>query len=278
MSHRSTRRSSRPTFDSLESRALLSVFTVTNTKATGPGSLSAAILSSNKQGGANTINFNIPGTGVHPIHIGSEGLPAITAPVTINGYSQPGSAPNTSSDPSENNAIITISLQNNLHSNHEGPMLEVKGVGANNTLIQGLSFINFDSNIPGVEMLNTSSVTLNGCKFGAMISRVKFDDAVLVRGGSRDTIGGTVDGDPSLQNVIGSYTQGIVLENTTYDAIVENFIGGEGVLPDLQKVGVKLASTANHNAVVNNISYQNTTPFIDQGTGNNLSGNTVVPR
>ena len=45
----------------------------------------------------NTIDFNIPGSGIQTIEVdpgqnGGLGLPAITAPLIINGYSQPGSA------------------------------------------------------------------------------------------------------------------------------------------------------------------------------------------
>ena len=44
--------------------------------------------------GHDTIAFDIPGPGVHTIAPTSP-LPIITDPVTIDGYTQPGSAPNT---------------------------------------------------------------------------------------------------------------------------------------------------------------------------------------
>jgi CSLREA domain-containing protein len=58
--------------------------------------LRAAIQQANATPGADAINFNIPGTGVKTINVGATGfgeLPAITDPVTINGYTQPGSSP-----------------------------------------------------------------------------------------------------------------------------------------------------------------------------------------
>src|SRR2546421_5359394 len=80
-------------------------FTVINTDDSGPGSLREAILDANANPGADRILFNIPGTGVHKIVIGGPtnsnlpvlgtALPEITDPVTIDGYSQPGSHPNT---------------------------------------------------------------------------------------------------------------------------------------------------------------------------------------
>ncbi len=68
----------------------------TNTNDSGPGSLRQAILDANATPGADTIAFNIPGTGVHTISPLSS-LPALTddAGVTIDGYTQPGSSPNT---------------------------------------------------------------------------------------------------------------------------------------------------------------------------------------
>src|SRR2546423_14086923 len=69
-------------------------YTVSNTLDTGPGSLRQAILDANTQAGSDTIAFNIPGTGVRTITPATE-LPVITSPVTIDGYTQPGSSANT---------------------------------------------------------------------------------------------------------------------------------------------------------------------------------------
>jgi hypothetical protein len=69
-------------------------FTVTNTNDAGPGSLRQAILDANALAGADTIAFNIPGAGPHSIQLLST-LPGVTGPVTIDGYTQPGSAANT---------------------------------------------------------------------------------------------------------------------------------------------------------------------------------------
>ena len=67
-------------------------FVVTTTADSGPGSLRQAILESNTAiGGSNTIQFDIPGTGVHTIAPASP-LPAITFPVVIDGTTQPGYA------------------------------------------------------------------------------------------------------------------------------------------------------------------------------------------
>jgi hypothetical protein len=72
-------------------------FTVTTTADSGPGSLRQAILDSNANDPAESdiINFNIPGAGPHVI-TPSSGLPFIfSRNITIDGYTQPGSSPNT---------------------------------------------------------------------------------------------------------------------------------------------------------------------------------------
>src|SRR5829696_5188077 len=72
----------------------------TGFKVPGPGgamvaecTLRAAINQTDYTTGADTINFAVPGTGVHTIAPDFQ-LPEITGRVTINGYSQPGAAPN----------------------------------------------------------------------------------------------------------------------------------------------------------------------------------------
>ncbi len=74
-------------------------FTVTTTDDSGPGSLRQAILDANAQPGADTIKFSIPVTTTpgSPIPVQTisptTALPAITSPVTIDGYTQQGATP-----------------------------------------------------------------------------------------------------------------------------------------------------------------------------------------
>src|SRR5262245_23831799 len=82
-------------------------FTVTNTSDSGPGSLRQAILDANGNAGLDTIAFNIPGAGVHTITPATPFDPLID-PVIIDGYTQPGSSPNTA--PVGTNAVLLIEL------------------------------------------------------------------------------------------------------------------------------------------------------------------------
>ena len=80
---------------------------VTNTNDQGPGSLRQAMLNANATAGTDTITFNIPGPGPHSILPATE-LPALTDPVVIDGYSQPGSSPNSHLITEPDNAVHTI--------------------------------------------------------------------------------------------------------------------------------------------------------------------------
>ena len=86
-----------------------STFSVTNTNDMGTGSLRQAITDANNHVGADTITFNISGSGVHTITPLS-GLPTISDPVTIDGYSQPGSAANSHGTGLGDNSVHLIEL------------------------------------------------------------------------------------------------------------------------------------------------------------------------
>ncbi|MCA9970813.1 MAG: right-handed parallel beta-helix repeat-containing protein, partial [Anaerolineales bacterium] len=69
--------------------------------------LRAAIQEANALSGTQTIRFSIPAAGVQTIQPASA-LPTITDPVVVDGYSQPGAAPNT--QPSGSDAVLLIQL------------------------------------------------------------------------------------------------------------------------------------------------------------------------
>src|SRR5262245_2786799 len=85
-------------------------FTVTNTSDSGEGSLRQAIDDANANPGPDTIAFNVSGEGcsgdvctIKPL----SALPSLTSPVTIDGFTQAGSAPNTN-ESGAINAVLTI--------------------------------------------------------------------------------------------------------------------------------------------------------------------------
>src|SRR5437870_5706995 len=71
--------------------ATAATFTVINTADAGTGSLRWAINQANGAAGADTIAFNIAGSGVHMISLTSA-LPTLSTTINIDGTTQPGYA------------------------------------------------------------------------------------------------------------------------------------------------------------------------------------------
>jgi hypothetical protein len=98
------RHQARPRVEQLEGRLVPAVYTVNALTDTGAGAglagdLRYCITQSNSNAGPNTIQFNVPGSGVQTIAVGSttgQPLPVITTPVTIDGRSEPSGLPLTS--------------------------------------------------------------------------------------------------------------------------------------------------------------------------------------
>ncbi len=108
-------------------------FTVTTTADSGAGSLRQAILDANANPGADTIAFNIVGSGVQTISLATA-LPNITDPVTLDGYTQPGSSPNTQDTSQGLDTVLVIQI--------DGSALPLFGVcldlAASDSTIRGL--------------------------------------------------------------------------------------------------------------------------------------------
>ena len=92
-------------------------FTVTNTNDAGSGSLRQAILDANATAGDNLIAFAIPGPGVHTI-APSSALPPISNAATLDGYTQPGSSPNTQL--TSDDAVLLIEINGESSGDSDG--------------------------------------------------------------------------------------------------------------------------------------------------------------
>ncbi|HET8786993.1 MAG TPA: FG-GAP-like repeat-containing protein, partial [Candidatus Limnocylindrales bacterium] len=193
---------------------------VTNTNDSGPGSLRQAILDSNADvGDVDHVTFAIPGPGVHTITLESP-LPPITAPVVIDGTTQPGFAGT--------------------------PLIEVNGnglsgaglqVNADDSTIRGLAINRFAGN--GI-VLNGGGNTVEGTVIGSdptgTFTRPNTLNGIAVSS-ANNRIGGTT---PGAGNVIGGNAlSGILVSGTgaSGNTIQGNFIGStvtEGVLDPLE--------------------------------------------
>lgn len=87
------------------------VITVTTTNNLSPAANQVSLLQALQRAqSGDEIQFNIPGAGPHYIATPEEGYPVITNNITLNGYSQPGSLPNTNAITAANTAQIRIVL------------------------------------------------------------------------------------------------------------------------------------------------------------------------
>jgi len=141
-------------------------FCVTNTSdTTDPGSLRRAITDANAAGLTNTIGFDVPGSGVHTITLGSQ-LPPITTSLAIDGFSQPGSVQNTNApDQGGLNAQLTIEI---VGSGSVG--FSYTGTGLTLTF-QGLALRGFNDVITGQNGTTTPKAKINvyGCFIGTKV-------------------------------------------------------------------------------------------------------------
>jgi CSLREA domain-containing protein len=171
--------------------------------------LRAAIQQANATPGADTINFAIPGTGVKTIKVGATGLgalPDITEQVTIDGYTQPGSSPNTKAV--GNNAALKVVLDGS-NANSDGLAID----GASGSVIRGL-VINSFGNV-GIDVFGDSVGTriegnFIGTDVTGTLDRGNGNDGVaLFDSPSQTVVGGTT---PAARNLIsGNDDQGIDL-------------------------------------------------------------------
>jgi titin len=244
----------------LEDRLAPAVITVNSTADTasppaGTVTLRSAILAANASPGS-TIDFAIPGSGVQVIQPASA-LPTITAPVLIDGYSQPGASVNTLA--TGDNAVLQIVLDGSLVSGGGSALT----IFSDNTTIRGLDIQKF----PSVGILLAGSHNLIAGDFvGTDVSGTvaEGNGAGGVSIDSQSTVGGAV---PADRNVISGNLGGagvIFGRASTNDLLSGNYIGitasGNAALPNL--AGVILFN-----------AFANTIGGTAAGAGNVISGN-----
>ena len=79
---------------------------------TGTCTLRDAITFGNANAGADEVHFDIAGSGVHTITLDSD-LPGVNGNLTIDGYTQVGSSPNTNGAGLGDNAVLTVEINGN---------------------------------------------------------------------------------------------------------------------------------------------------------------------
>jgi len=246
----------------LAAAALGNTYTVTNTNDSGAGSLRQAILDANANPGADTIDFDIPAAGVQTITPATQ-LPAITSPVTTNGFSQPGSSANSNGPLLGDNSVHLVVI--------DGSAITTDGLvlaaGSDGSTIRGLVLnhwygrditISSGGNTVAGNFLGTDAAGTTALP-GSLGNSGVF---VLASSGLASTIGGT---DPADRNLIsGHSSDGISLYLGVGTIVAGNFIGTDatGTLALPNNIGVDV--TSGIESVIGGTA---------SGAGNLISGN-----
>ncbi len=194
---------------------------VTTTANAGPGSLRQAILDANFNPGPDTIVFNLPGFGTQTISP-DPGLPPISSPVTIDGYTQPGAFSGISSDGLDR--VISIEIYGGVADTGVVPGFHIQ---TSNCLVRGLVINGFSG--PGLWLDNAHSNRIEGNFIGTeetgTEARRNIRGGILISNSVNNRIGGT---NAAARNVIsGNGGNGLLITGSgaSNNVVMGNFIG-----------------------------------------------------
>ncbi len=210
----------------LPDRLLLSIFMVTNTGDTGPGSLRQAVLDANANPGLDTIAFDIGGGGVQTIQPASP-LPAITDPVFLDGTTQPGFDG------------VPLVVLNGLRA---GPNAYGLTITAGRSTVKGLVVDGFTA--AGIALATNGADVITGNYIGTDVMGLAAvpNGAGIISASARNRIGGFGPGDRNI--ISGNTTAGISISSGGNDNRIEgNFVGtnAAGTAPIPNQDGVRVA-------------------------------------
>ncbi len=267
--------------------------------------LRAAIMEANARPGPENIHFNISGSGVREIRLYSD-LPTIsdeTGGVVVDGFTQPGSQPNTNAISQGSNAVIRIQI---VGSNNSGPI--GFSISSPNNVIRGVAMYNMfrkvwivgghaDNNVIsgsyiGITAAGTGGATSSyGGSFGITISYAGSynrigganpADRMVISGNADDGIdmdslgtehnviyGCIVGLSPNGSARIRNRSDGIDINHGTSYTIIGGLGPGEAnVISGNASEGIEISheATTSHNSVIGNFVGTNLT-----GTGGSSS-------
>ena len=226
------------------------------------GSLRWAIIQANADSGLNHIRFNIPGGCPRIITLAAP-LPTITDRVIIEGYTQPGSAPNTSFYGF--NADICIGIRGNLSADFAFRI--PSSVGASHYLqLSGVAIGGFD--VAAVDLQGGAGSWIHGVQFaGSLGSTALGNSAVNVRIAGSTTYYNLIGGEERADvNVIANaWTAGVLLlaSHANGSTVQNNLIGtkASGLSAAPNQVGIQIAGS--HHTIHDNLISGNQTVGIE---------------
>jgi hypothetical protein len=249
----------------------------------GRCTLRAALQQDQADGGVSTISFNISGGGPHTIQVGGV-LPTLAAGgTTINGYSEPGSSPNTSSRAS--NAVLRIEVRGNGTGGAEALV-----VTSGDNTIRGLAMFNHRVNIRIAGAGASDNVvagnflgTNAAASFQASSANANSAGVIIRSNAASNRVGGTSAAD---RNVISGNAGRAVMVNvpnevasgTAQNLITGNIIGlapsGSAQRANLGHA-IDMNSGANRTQVVDNVISGNSGSAVEVSHGTTTADNEI---
>jgi len=256
------------------------------TSISNGASINADVVPVGAYGTSDTINFAIPGSGVHTI-LPASPLPQIAKPMLIDGYSQSGAAQNTSS--TGFNGTLLIELSGTNAGNTTGLVLS-----AGNTTVRGLVINDFQGTGSGagvaISLVFAGGNHIEGNFLGTdptgTLARGNRQHGVGLEAGSNNNIvGGTV---PAARNVISANAGAAFFLGTSGNTIQGNFVGTQkdGVSPLGNGTGIIMVTVgnANNNLIGGTVPAAGNVVAFNEigvgsesaaGTGNAILGNSI---
>lgn len=226
---------SKPDRGALESAISdIGVITVTSSADSGPGTLRQAILDSNQTVNAEVIRFNL-GDCPRVLSLATQ-LPAITSPLTIDGFSQPGASPNTEALEDDANRCVVLNADFDYG-------LRLRPEAGSQITVRGLSF--YDFNVAAIDVEGAGSAVIEGNGFGETLFLYEGPgfaaDAIRITGAPGSRVGGE---DEAQQNLIlRAAGAGVRLVDAGERTVQNNLIGiganGRSARPN--GVGVRIS-------------------------------------
>jgi CSLREA domain-containing protein len=240
--------------------------------------LRAAIQEANATAVADTIRFGIPGPGLKSIKPATR-LPSISAPVTIDGYSQPGTSPNTLAAGTD--AVLRIELDGTDVGTPASPTGDGLTIAASHVVVRGLVINRCILAGIGVFGAPRTGVRVVGNFLGTDASgAVALGNAYGVFVSSADTVVGGAA--PADRNLISGNGDGVAFTRAAPGGVVQgNLIGtdrsGTAPLGDTRNTRHGISSAANDVTAAGNVIAFNGGDGVEvkEGTGTRLLRNST---
>jgi hypothetical protein len=217
-----------------------------------------------------TVAFNISGAGVHTIQPATP-LPGLLAPMTIDGFTQPGSSANTNGPGLGDNSVHLIEIDGTQTCGANPATLDF-GTGSNGSVVRGLVINRCNTSAIRVAFSTTTGHLIEGNFLGTdptgLVASPNSFGVLIDIGAMNVTIGGTT---PASRNVISGNSAGIGIGNGFDNGgsghhILGNFVGtnaaGTAALPN--GIGISMHTNVSGSTIGGD------TP----GARNVISGNT----